>query len=349
MIMKQSLKDLLPEEMETWVRSKGFPAYKGRQMAQWIFQKGEDNPDRMYTLPKTLREIIHTGGNLSRTWLISNPPEDFTQSHKFLFELKDGKSVESVFIPSENRRTVCVSSQVGCALNCSFCQTARMGFHRNLSTGEIVDQVLQIRRMVPEIITNVVFMGMGEPFHNFESVIKAARIMNHESGLNIGARHITLSTAGLVPQIYAFAELPYQFKLAVSLNAIRDDLREVLMPVNKQYPLSDLLEAVKFYTQKTRRRVTFEYVMMKDINMSRRDADELVSLLGELDCKLNLIPFNTTDALYKTPDKKDIETFSAFLQQKAPFPVMIRWSGGADKKAACGQLYTQLKKKDNHD
>jgi 23S rRNA (adenine2503-C2)-methyltransferase len=345
MMMKQSLKDLLPEELETWVESKSFPAYKGRQMARWIFQKGEDNPDRMHTLPKKLREIIRTEGNLAQTRLISDLPADFSESHKFLFELNDGKAIESVFIPSESRRTVCVSSQVGCALNCSFCQTARMGFSRNLTPGEIVDQVLHIRRMVPDTITNVVFMGMGEPFLNFESVIQAARILNHKSALNIGARHITVSTAGIVPQIYAFAELPYQFKLAVSLNAIRDDLREILMPVNKQYPLSELLEAVKFYTQKTHRRVTFEYVMMKNVNITQRDADELVSRLDELDCKLNLIPFNMTDAPYESPDDKEIRTFTACLQQQAPFSVMIRRSGGLDKQAACGQLYTQLKQK----
>lgn len=344
MIMKQSLKDLLPEEMETWVMSKGYPAYKGRQMAQWIFQKGEDNPDRMHTLSNRLREMIRNEGNLIQTRLISDMPEDFSQPHKFLFELKDGKSVESVFIPSGNRRTVCVSSQVGCALNCSFCQTARMGFHRNLSTGEIVDQVLQIRQIVPEAITNVVFMGMGEPFHNYDNVIHAARIMNHESGLKIGARHITLSTAGLVPQILAFSELPYQFKLAVSLNAIRDDLRQELMPINIQYPLSELLEAVKFYTQKTRRRVTFEYVMMKDVNISQTDADQLVSRLRGLDCKLNLIPFNATDSLYETPTDESIQTFYASLQKNAPFPVIIRRSGGKDKQAACGQLWTQIKR-----
>jgi len=344
MMIKHSLKDLLPEEMESWVRFRGYPSYKGRQMAQWIFQKGLDDPEAMHTLPKELRKIILGEGNLQLIRLVGNVPKDFSESHKFFFELKDGKAVESVYIPAENRKTICVSSQVGCTLNCSFCQTARMGFHRNLTPGEIVDQVLHIRRMVSEKITNVVFMGMGEPFLNFESVIQAARILNHESGLNIGARHITLSTAGIIPQILAFAELPYQFKLAVSLNAIRDDLRQTLMPINRQYPLSALLEAVKFYTQKTHRRVTFEYVMMKNVNISQGDADELVSRLGELDCKLNLIPFNMTEAPYERPAEEEIQSFTDYLQQRAPFPVMIRWSGGSDKQAACGQLYTQMKK-----
>jgi 23S rRNA (adenine2503-C2)-methyltransferase len=349
MTIKHSLKDLLPEEMETWAQSKGYPTYKGRQMAQWIFQKGEDDPDSMHTLPKALRELIHAEGNLHLTRLMSDNPIDVSQSNKFLFELSDGKAVESVYIPSEKRRTVCVSSQVGCPLNCTFCQTARMGFQRNLTPGEIVDQVLHIRRLIPETMTNVVFMGMGEPFLNFEAVIQAARILNHESGLNIGARHITVSTAGIVPQILAFAELPYQFKLAVSLNAIRDDLRQTLMPVNRQYPLSALLEAVKFYTRKTHRRVTFEYVMMRNVNISQRDANELVARLSELDCKLNLIPFNMTETPYERPTEKEIQFFTNYLQQRAPFPVMIRWSGGADKQAACGQLYTQIKQKENHD
>ncbi|HAE86609.1 TPA: 23S rRNA (adenine(2503)-C(2))-methyltransferase RlmN, partial [Candidatus Marinimicrobia bacterium] len=316
MTIKHSLKDLLPEEMETWAQSKGYPSYKGRQLAQWIFQKGVDDPDSMHTLPKAFRKMICAEGNLHLTRLVSDKPNDFSQSNKFLFELSDGKFVESVYIPSENRRTVCVSSQVGCALNCTFCQTARMGFQRNLSTGEIVDQVLQIRRIVPEAITNVVFMGMGEPFHNYDSVIQAARILNHESGLNIGARHITVSTAGVVPQILAFAELPYQFKLAVSLNAIRDDLRQTLMPVNRQYPLSALLEAVKFYACKTHRRVTFEYVMMRNVNISQRDADELVSRLSEFDCKLNLIPFNMTEAPYERPAEEEIQFFTDYLQQR---------------------------------
>ncbi|MDD3806643.1 MAG: 23S rRNA (adenine(2503)-C(2))-methyltransferase RlmN [Candidatus Marinimicrobia bacterium] len=346
MVYKQSLKNLLPEEIEAWVLSKGYPAYRGRQLAEWLYGKKVEGPQAMYTLPQSLRDLIQQEGNLFLTQLVNDIPTSFADSQKFLFKLTDGEAIESVYLPSKNRRTVCVSSQVGCALKCSFCQTARMGFHRNLSAGEIVDQVLQISRWNPENITNVVFMGMGEPFHNFESVAQAAKIMNHPKGLHISARHITVSTAGLVPGIYAFAELPYPFKLAVSLNAIRDDLRDVLMPINKQYPLTDLLKAVKFYTQKTHRRVTFEYVLLKDVTMTIKDADILVSRLKDLNCKVNLIPYNMTHAPYQMPDEEEILAFADYLQSRASFPVTIRWSGGRDKQAACGQLYTETKREE---
>jgi len=338
MTNNESLKDLLPEEYETWVQSRGYPAWRGRQLCQWIYKNTVDNPDLMHTLPKSLREDVKKFGNLCVLRLMTTPEKRLKQTRKFLFQLHDGLAIESVFIPTDKRNTVCVSSQAGCSMNCTFCQTAKMGYKRNLSAGEITDQVFQISRFTEMPVTNVVFMGMGEPFLNFDNVIKAARILNHPHGFNIGARHLTVSTCGLVPQILQFAELPYQFKLAVSLNGADDTVRSAIMPVNRQYPLSELLKAVKFYIDKTHRRVTFEYVLIKDVNMSVKDAENLISLLSDLDCKVNLIPYNETESNYLRPGDSDVEQFFEQID-KGYFPVTVRKSEGRREDAACGQLY----------
>lgn len=338
MTNKESLKDLLPEEIENRVQTMGYPAWRGRQLCRWIYKNSVDDPGQMHTLPKSLRDELKDSGNLSVLYSLTKPPTTPFQTKKFLFRLRDGLAIESVYIPAQTRKTVCVSSQVGCVMNCSFCQTAKMGFKRNLSPAEIIDQVYQISRFTESPITNVVFMGMGEPFLNFENVIKASRILNHPLAFNIGARHITLSTCGIVPGILHFAELPYQFKLAVSLNGADDAVRGAIMPVNRQYPLSELLKAVKFYTDKTHRRVTFEYVLIKGVNMSEKDAENLIRLLSGLDCKVNLIPYNETRSHFMRPGDDEVERFFTRVD-RGSFPVTIRKSEGRAEDAACGQLY----------
>ena len=338
MTNSESLKDLLPEEFNSWVQFRGYPAWRGQQLCQWVYKNAVDNPDLMHNLPKSLRDDVKKFGNLTVLHILAKPEKLLQHTQKFLFRLHDGLAIESVFIPMDKRKTVCVSSQVGCAMNCTFCQTAKMGFKRNLSPAEIIDQVYLISRFTDSPISNVVFMGMGEPFLNFDNVIKAAKILNHPQGFNIGARHITVSTCGLVPQILQFAGLPHQFKLAVSLNGADDTVRSAIMPVNRQYPLSELIKAVKFYTDKTHRRVTFEYVLIKDVNMSEKDAENLTVLLSDLDCKVNLIPYNETQSHYLRPEDAEVEKFFKRVN-KGFFSVTIRKSEGRRDDAACGQLY----------
>ncbi|MBW6458362.1 MAG: 23S rRNA (adenine(2503)-C(2))-methyltransferase RlmN, partial [FCB group bacterium] len=261
-------------------------------------------------------------------------------SEKFLFQSLDGHKLETVLIPGAERNTLCVSSQIGCAMACTFCRTADMGFVRDLSSGEIVEQFLLVKRITGKHISHVVFMGMGEPFNNYRQVIKAAVILNHEKGPNIAARRITLSTCGIVPRIMELAHEPHQFKLAVSLNASTDEKRSVLMPVNKAYPLKALLAAVKYYTDTTNKLVTFEYVLIRDVNDANEDARQLKEKLSFIPCKLNIIPYNETGGRFRKPDDARVASFISGLGE-THFPVTLRKSGGQDIGAACGQLYAQ--------
>jgi 23S rRNA (adenine2503-C2)-methyltransferase len=258
-------------------------------------------------------------------------------TQKFLWGLEDGLKIESVYIPEADRKTVCISSQVGCALGCTFCATGRMGFKRNLSPHEIVDQVLSVRRETLVQPTNVVVMGMGEPLLNYDHVMRALGVLNDPEGLAIAHRRITVSTAGIVPRIRQMAEEGRPYKLAVSLNAARDDLRGVLMPVNKKYPMDEVIKVVKYYTAKTKKRVTFEYVLLKGVNDSIAEADRLLRLLKGLPCKVNLIAFNETGGTFERPDTGSIHAFAERIKPLRA-PVILRLSRGDDIAAACGQL-----------
>jgi len=338
-VMLPSLKDMSQKGLEDWVQGQGFPAYRGRQIFLWLWHRGVSDADEMLNLPRSLREIIKNETELHLSTVPDSVGEPLTDTRKFLFRMRDGHFAEAVLIVSAERRTVCVSSQVGCALGCRFCQTGRMGQIRDLSAGEILEQLDFFRRHSDKALTNVVFMGMGEPFLNFSSVMQAAVVMNHEAGFNIGARKITLSTAGIVPSIRQFADLHTQFKLAISLGSPFQEERKVLMPISRKYPLSELMESVEYYIKEVSKRVTFEYVLLDDVNMSPKHVEALIRLLSPLNCKLNLIPFNETDTEYRRPSDEKIFKFEAALQKRATFPVTLRWSGGRDKNAACGQLY----------
>jgi 23S rRNA (adenine2503-C2)-methyltransferase len=246
-----------------------------------------------------------------------------------------------VYMVEGNRITVCLSTMIGCPIGCPYCATGIMGFKRNLTAGEIVDQFLWIQREQSQKITNVVLMGMGEPFLNYEAVVKAAAILNSELGAEIAARRITISTVGIVPQIYRYADEGQRYKLAISLNAVNDRQRNELVPINQKYPLSELMKAVNHYTQKSRRRVTFEYVLIKGVNDGARHARELITLLSKIPCKLNIIPYNANEFLpYKAPGEKELDRFLSKIYQ-APFAVTVRRSKGQDIAAACGQLYVR--------
>ena len=258
--------------------------------------------------------------------------------HKYLFELDDGNKIEAVLMNHDYGNSLCISSQVGCNMGCKFCESGRRKKVRNLTTGEMVEQILKVEDESNLRISHVVIMGIGEPFDNYDNICNFIKIINHSKGLNIGARHITVSTCGLVPKILEFSNFPYQVNLAISLHAPNDELRKEIMPIAKAYPLKDLMNAIKIYLEKTNRRVTFEYIMLNGVNDSIDNALELANLLKGINAYVNLIPYNETEALqYKRSNPLTIAKFYDILK-KNNITVTIRREFGGTISAACGQL-----------
>ena len=340
--MNMGLKNLDYEEIQEWAVSNDLKPFVGRQIFEWLFQKGVHSTIEMLNISKNIRSLIDKEGPLLVLELEKHEISDNDNSEKFLFRCMDGEAIETVLLKSAGHFTLCISSEIGCAMGCSFCKTGDMGLKRKLHAAEIIEQVIQAAKISDKKISNIVFMGMGEPFNNYNEVIKAAKIINHEKGLNIGARHITISTSGIVPKIREFAHLPFQFKLAISLTTARNSLRNELMPVNRRYSLDDLLSAAKYYTVVTNKLLTFEYVLLKGVNDTSKDAHALIDKLSSIPCKLNIIPYNETDGRYERPDEKDIHRFLSYLDN-VPFTVTLRYSGGRGIKAACGQLYYEAR------
>ncbi len=335
---KIELKGMTVGEIQEALVPLGVEPYRARQIFQWIYNKNATSFEEMTNLSKSLRQKLSEKAKILTLSPISVRHSSESGTVKFLFRLPDGNAVESVYIPDQKRRTVCVSSQVGCALKCRFCQTGKMGLKRNLTAGEIVDQVLAIERELGVSVTNVVMMGMGEPFHNYENALRAAELFSHPEGIAIGQRRVTISTAGLVPEIRRFTAEKRRFKLAISLNATTNAKRNFLMPINKKYPLEVLLEAVRDYSRQSRNRVTFEYVLLAGENDSVEDARRLRALLKGIHCKINLIPYNPTGPGFQPPSEEKLEIFIRELLD-FPAPVTVRRSRGTDIDAACGQLY----------
>jgi len=341
--MKKNLKGLFLSELEDFLFSLGEKKYRARQLFRWIYQKRVSDFKAMTDLSLSLQLKLKEVAYISELKLIKSITSPLDQTTKFLFELEDGKRIESVLIQEGKRKTVCVSTQVGCPLGCQFCATGGMGFSRNLKASEIVDQVIQVGSLMSKLekqagsrITNVVFMGMGEPLLNYQETLRSVRLIN--SGLDIGARRLTLSTAGLVPEIKKLAEEGLKIKLAIALNATTDRLRSRLMPINKKYPLTELLRAAKEYTEKTGKRLTFEYVLIAGVNDSLQDAQRLAKISRAIPCKINLLPFNPPpDSKFTRPIENRIERFKNFLYPHCP-AVTVRESKGKDILAACGQL-----------
>jgi 23S rRNA (adenine2503-C2)-methyltransferase len=336
---KTPLAGLNSEELLELLAPLGFKQYQIRQLMSWIYQRNAAGFDVMTDISKELRSKLESGFQVHGLTVIRRAGSS-DGTVKLLLEAGDDQRIESVLIPGEGRLTACLSSQAGCKLKCAFCATGRMGFSRNLTSFEIVDQLCLLQNLSPEQrITNVVFMGMGEPLQNYEQVLKAARLINSHLGFNLGARHITISTAGLVPGILKLAGEPEQFKLAVSLNAPNDQVRSRLMPVNKKYPLKELMEAAGRYASQKGKLVFFEYILLSGVNDSLADADSLARLIKHVPGKVNLIPYN--------PGKKD-DPFRpsspsvrhAFFDRlhKLGVRATIRLSKGGDIQAACGQL-----------
>ncbi len=322
------------KEIEGVVEEMGFEKYRGRQLAKWIYKKFADFED-MTDLPKVLRKKLSENFFLSSIKLIDEKVSaDGTR--KFLFELMDGERIESVLIPSEDRRTLCVSTQVGCPLGCKFCLTGKMGFRRNLSVFEVTSQVWEVKRRFS--VTNIVFMGMGEPFLNYENVAKSVEIIVSRDGFDLSKRRVTVSTSGVVPGIYRMVDEELPAKLAVSLNSTFDHVRSEIMPINKKYPLKELLKALEYHRKKRGGMVTLEYVLIKDVNDSLEEARRLVDIARRVRGKVNLIPYNETPALpFKSPREEDVLRFQRVLFD-GNVTALIRESRGGDILAACGQL-----------
>jgi 23S rRNA (adenine2503-C2)-methyltransferase len=361
---RQNLKDLLPTELEAWLAEISEPRYRAKQILRWVYQRGVSDFDAMTDLSKALREKLKELAVIPTLSLRRASESRSGDTQKFLFELPNGGEVESVQMrygedtdqnrPSApdkpmlqgreaTRVSVCISSQVGCAMGCNFCASGVMGLKRHLATWEIVDQVLQIQNAIRdsgERVANVVFMGLGEPLHNFDEVMRAVHLLNFSEGMGIGMRHLTISTSGLVPQIHQLAETRLPIRLAISLHAVRDELRSQMMPVNQRYNIATLLEACGHYYQKTGRRVTFEYILLDGVNDSAAEANELAALLSrhQIGALVNLIPWNPVDGVaYKRSKPQAIRRFQSIVE-KAGIRCTVRQEKGADIDAACGQL-----------
>jgi len=335
---KVDLKGMDALEIEVWAVNEGLESYRGRQIRHWLFNKLVSSFGEMTNLPGSLRMLLQEKAHI-------NPLENMaTQvsrdgTKKYLFKLGTGHFIESVLIPERDHYTLCISSQAGCAMGCRFCITSKQGLKANLSPGEIIDQVIQVKRSMDhqESLTNIVFMGMGEPLANYDAVVKAIGNLIAEDGMNFSHRRVTLSTCGLVPQMRRLGE-DISVNFAVSLNASDDDTRSFLMPVNLRYPLKSLLSACSDFPLPNRRMITFEYILIEGINDHDENAWKLISLLSGLRAKINLIPLNPHPALGMSPPSSGrILRFQEILINNH-FTAIVRKSKGQDIAAACGQL-----------
>ncbi len=335
--MKTNLVGMSRADLQAFALAIGEKPFRGRQLFSWIYAKHTADFAEMSDLAKATRLRLAQEAELGWLNLEQKAVSAASGSVKYLFRLGDGALIESVYIPEAGRRTLCISSQVGCALGCTFCATGALGFKRSLTTGEIVDQVLQTTRDTGAPPTNIVFMGMGEPMVNYEAAMAAAALLNDAEGLAIGHRHIVISTVGIPPAILRYTDEGQPFRLAISLHSAIDAKRRQIVPIARRHPLPELLNAVKYYAKKSRRRPTFEYVLLAGFNDGEEDAAALRRLAAEVPCKVNLIPYNPALAGFRRPDDGAVERFAAWL---APLhaPVSVRWSKGTDIEAACGQL-----------
>ena len=331
--------------MAAWFERRGEKPFRAQQVLKWIHQQGVVDFDAMTNLSKALRKELKAVAEIRGLTVVVDQ-HSLDGSRKWLFELDDGNRIESVYIPEADRATLCISSQVGCALNCSFCSTARQGFNRNLSTGEIIGQLWTIRRLLEEDdsrpVSNVVFMGMGEPLLNFDNVVRASHLMQDDFAYALSKRRVTLSTAGVVPGLEQLAEVT-DISLALSLHAPDDDLRSKLVPLNQKDAIHDVLQACKNYVGEGRRRLTVEYVMLDGVNDSDEQARALARLLQSVPSKVNLIPFNPFPATqYRRSSPERIERFRDILHRSG-IVTITRKTRGDDIEAACGQLAGDFK------
>ena len=335
---KTYLKGMSIEQLATWCEQQGETKYRGQQIFEWMYRHGVFSSKEMNNLNNTFRSFIHENCIIRTLELKESYKSNIDETTKFLFKTKNGQLIETISMIDGKRHTVCLSSQVGCALKCSFCKTGEKGLIDNLNTGEIVDQLILVREYIAKPITNVVFMGMGEPFQNYKNVINSSKIFHDPRGFNLASERITISTVGIINKIKQYIKEKHKYKLAISLNASKNSTRSEIMPINKKWPIEELIKVSKLYSQH-KRQIMFEYVLLKGINDSEKNAYELAALLKGIPCKLNIIPYNETDSTFYRPDNKNIQKFSKILfELRDQYRVLIRWSKGQDINAGCGQL-----------
>ncbi|GIQ65670.1 putative dual-specificity RNA methyltransferase RlmN [Paenibacillus cisolokensis] len=338
--MKPIIYDYTLERLRDWMKENGEPAFRADQLFDWLYAKRVERFEDMTNLPKGLREKLDDQFRFAALHEITRL-ESKDGTVKFLFGLHDNHAIETVIMRHNYGNSVCVTTQVGCRIGCTFCASTLGGLKRNLTAGEIVAQVVTAQKMLDRIgerVSSIVIMGSGEPFENYEETMTFLRIMIHEKGLNIGQRHITVSTSGIVPNIYRFADEDTQINLAISIHAPNDELRSKLMPVNRRYPFADVMEACRYYLEKTGRRITFEYALIGNVNDRPEHAQQLAEVLKGMLCHVNLIPVNhVPERKYVRTSRDDIFEFHRILVRNG-INATIRREQGHDIAAACGQL-----------
>ena len=334
---KVCLKNLTEEELKEYIKGIGEKAFRATQIYGWIY-KGAKSFSDMKNIPKSLQEKLEEIAFIGNLNINLKLVSKLDGTRKYLFELNDGNIIESVMMEYEHGVTVCISNQVGCRMGCRFCASTIDGLVRNLEPWEILDQIIKIQEDIGKRVSNLVLMGSGEPLDNFDNTKQFLKLVNDKNGLNIGYRHITLSTCGVVPKMYELADLEIPINLALSLHSPYDESRKEIMPIANAYSIKEVIDACKYYIKKTNRRVTFEYSLIKGVNDSQEDAKKLASLLKGMLCHVNLIPINKVDERdYEKPDKTYIYKFRDNLQ-KENIPATIRREMGADINGARGQL-----------
>lgn len=333
----KNIKDYNLEELKEELIALGEKKYRAEQIFQWLYIDKVKEFDDMTNLSIELRNKLKENFCICN-YKILKKQESSDGTKKYLFDVLDGNAIETVLMQYHHGKTICVSSQIGCKMGCKFCASTGIQFVRNLSAGEIVEQIIAVEQDIGEKISNIVFMGIGEPFDNYDNVMKAVRIINHPKGLNIGARHISISTSGLVPRIYDFANEELQCTLSISLHATSNEKRNSMMPVNTRYPIEELMKACRDYIAKTNKRISFEYALAKDNNDNLEDAKELVKLLKGMLCHVNLIPINKIEnGKFTKSTNENIIKFRDYLNENG-IVATIRRELGSDIDAACGQL-----------
>ncbi len=336
--MKKNLKDYTYEELEILVRDGlGEPRFRAKQIFTWLY-RGVESVDGMTDLSKKLRDTLRESYSVGNLTILEKYISHIDETRRYLLQLEDGNIIESVLMKYHHGYTVCISSQVGCAMGCAFCASTRGGRVRSLSAGEITGQVLAVQKDLGARISNVVLMGIGEPLDNYDEVLRFLKIVNHPLGLGIGHRHISLSTCGLADRIKMLADEELQITLSISLHAPNDEKRSAIMPVNRRYPIAELLEACRYYIEKTNRRISFEYTLIRGVNDTPQEAEELLRLLRGMLCHVNLIPVNpVAETGFSQGSRKSVEQFQKRLEDGG-ISATIRREMGADISAACGQL-----------
>lgn len=334
----KDLKSLTLEELKDELKEGGFPAYRAGQLYRWLHVQLAEDPEEMTNLPAKLKQFLSENYTMARLQVADRQISRLDGTQKFLFQLPDGETIESVFMKYKFGNSVCVSSQVGCRMGCRFCASTLDGLRRNLLPGEILEEIYTIHRLTGEKISHVVVMGTGEPLDNYENLLKFLRMLTDENGQNLSMRNVTVSTCGIVPRIYDLAREKLSITLALSLHATTDERRREIMPIANTYTISECMAACRYYFEETGRRVTFEYSLIKGVNDSLRDAKELAALAGSISAHINLIPVNPVrERDYEQPDLSAVQAFRAKLE-KHGINVSIRRVLGRDIDGACGQL-----------